>query len=430
MYPSLTRIRVMRKNSIAASFSLILVIIFSLLTAPSALAAECIKNSVKQNGYIHYAFTTIGTCDFTLPVGLSQMDYLVVAGGGGGGSRAGGGGGGGGLRTATDLSLAGISSLSITIGDGGAGGPSSRSGGITGGNSTLIYGATTVTSTGGGGGHDAGYAAPTGGASSGGGTGNLSVLNLSVSGQGNLGGSGVQNCGAGTNSDWCGGGGGGAGTAGGSATSSTSGAGGSGSSISWITSAIANTLNVSDTSTGTAYFSGGGSGGRGSKYNSNVGTAGVGGGGLGAAGCSSASCAAGAAGKNFTGGGGGGGGYQFSPTDYSGAGGKGGSGVVVLRFLIPSTTFSTSVSANVTYKTSSTITTTLNIPGRITFLANGKRIPGCISLQVSLTAQCNWKPSTHGRVVLTQTLIPTSSVFDSAVSSPMVLTVVKRGTAR
>lgn len=418
----------MRGNSIKVSiFTLTFSLISTILSIPSSNAAECANSSIKQNGYVYYAFKSFATCQFTLPTGTSLIDYLIVGGGGGGGSRAGGGGGAGGFRTATDVSVTGISYLSITVGDGGAGGPASRAGGTVGESSTVVIGATAIAAMGGGGGHDSGYSASVGGASSGGGTGNVTRLALTVSGQGNLGGSGTQNCGG---TDWCGGGGGGAGAVGGGATSTTSGAGGNGLSVAWLPVDIANTLGVGDTSTGSAYFSGGGSGGRGNNSTPNIGTSGNGGGGIGAVGCSSSPCAAGTAGKSYTGGGGGGGGYQFGPPDLSGAGGKGGSGIVLIRVLIPATSISSSISGSAIYRTPSTINATASVVGKITFYANGKKIPGCVAIIANLSAQCVWKPSIRGTVILTQIFSPSSNVFSSASSTPISVTVGNRSGSR
>ena len=47
-----------------------------------------------------------------------------------------------------------------------------------------------------------------------------------------------------------------------------------------------------------------------------------------------------------------------------------------------------------TYRSSSTIRSTVDIDGRVTFYSNGKKIPGCINvLTSSKVANCNWKPS-------------------------------------
>ncbi len=47
-----------------------------------------------------------------------------------------------------------------------------------------------------------------------------------------------------------------------------------------------------------------------------------------------------------------------------------------------------------TYRSVSTIRSTVDIDGRVTFYANGKKIPSCINIATSSkVANCNWKPS-------------------------------------
>jgi len=47
-----------------------------------------------------------------------------------------------------------------------------------------------------------------------------------------------------------------------------------------------------------------------------------------------------------------------------------------------------------TYRSVSTIRSTVDFDGRVTFFSNGKKIPGCINvLTSSKVANCNWKPS-------------------------------------
>jgi hypothetical protein len=47
-----------------------------------------------------------------------------------------------------------------------------------------------------------------------------------------------------------------------------------------------------------------------------------------------------------------------------------------------------------TYRSVSTIRSTVDFDGRVTFFSNGKKIPGCINvLTSSKIANCNWKPS-------------------------------------
>ena len=46
------------------------------------------------------------------------------------------------------------------------------------------------------------------------------------------------------------------------------------------------------------------------------------------------------------------------------------------------------------YRTASTLRSTTDVEGKVTFFFNGKRIPGCINIQtVGKTANCTWKPS-------------------------------------
>jgi hypothetical protein len=64
---------------------------------------------------------------FTMPTGVTSLDYLVVAGGGGGMSRHGGGGGAGGLLTATNYTISSGAVLGIAVGGGGKGQNAARS---------------------------------------------------------------------------------------------------------------------------------------------------------------------------------------------------------------------------------------------------------------------------------------------------------------
>ena len=60
------------------------------------------------------------------------------------------------------------------------------------------------------------------------------------------------------------------------------------------------------------------------------------------------------------------------------------------------------------YRTVSTIRSTTDIDGKVTFSVNGKRIPGCISVQtVSKIANCTWRPSVINYNYLTARLVAT-----------------------
>jgi hypothetical protein len=251
-------------------------------------------NVIETDGtYWYHTFRTSGT--FTPQVALST-DYLVVAGGGGGGSYGGGGGGAGGFRTGTGLSVA-VQSYAITVGAGGAGG-SGTSGAS--GNSSIF---SSITSAGGGGGGGLSFGVPGIAGGSGGGT---SAVNggsstggaASPAGQGNAGGGATGGLSGG-------GGGGGAGAVGGAGSTSVAGNGGNGTASSY-------------SGTSVTYAGGGG----GASDPQSGGTGGTGGGGNGA------TNTAGGAGTVNLGGGGGG---VWNP---GGTGGAGGSGVVIIRYLV------------------------------------------------------------------------------------------------
>lgn len=257
-----------------------------------------------SGGYTIHTFTTSGT--FIVSGGTLSVDYLVVAGGGGGGGTDGGGGGAGGMKTGTGFLVA-PGSYSITVGAGGTGGTGTAGKGTNGGDSIF----STITSTGGGGGGvynnqtglnggSGGGGGANGGGSTAGGTG--------TAGQGNNGGSGKGP------TNYAGAGGGGAGAVGGDAAATGSAGGGNGGAGS-----------ASSISGSSVTYAGGGGGG---TY---LGTAGAGGSGGGGAG-TNVNRGTGTAGTVNTGGGGGGGG------DTVGTGGAGGSGIVIIRYLTPTTT--------------------------------------------------------------------------------------------
>ena len=58
------------------------------------------------------------------------------------------------------------------------------------------------------------------------------------------------------------------------------------------------------------------------------------------------------------------------------------------------------------YRTASTLRSTADVEGKVTFLFNGKRIPGCINIQtVSKIANCTWKPSAINYNYITAQLV-------------------------
>lgn len=250
----------------------------------------------------------------TYPTGAwdGTVEYLIVAGGGSGGGDNGGAGGGGGVLTGTSLQLTSGTGLTFQVGKGAVrntGGPGSsgdNNPGTNGDNSRI---GTLIAYGGGGGGcGDTGELNGLNGGTGGGGGSESGKGNGSggtgTSGQGYAGGGGLY---------YAGGGGGGAGEAGTSPTASNApGNGGDG---------------VQSSITGTAtYYGGGGGGGTENNQTAVSGSAlgGQGGGGQGGLGSTPDD------GTDHLGGGGGGAGYQSSPAgSYPG---KGGSGVVIVKF--------------------------------------------------------------------------------------------------
>lgn len=262
------------------------------------------ESTTNAPGYKTHTFTSDGTFTVTTP-GL--VEYLVVAGGGGAPGRdVGGGGGGGGVKTGTLLIPAGTHS--ITVGAGGQGKYDSTAdmSGMKGGNSSI---GTFVESIGGGGGRSHHANLPNNdyeGGSGGGGAG-ITYLTPGVGTlpQGNEGGTGLP----GTETAYGGGGGGGAGRRGKNAVEGRHGGDGIQSSIS---------------GTSTYYGGGGGGAGHRSAGNGTEGNGGLGGGGD----CNQSTTTSDRNGTDGLGGGGG------ASRDVALTGGSGGSGIVVIRYLI------------------------------------------------------------------------------------------------
>jgi outer membrane protein OmpA-like peptidoglycan-associated protein len=118
---------------------LILIALISALLVPyinnsSAKAvASCSPTETIDGLYTVQTFSTTGTCQWSVPTGITSLDSLVVAGGGGGGSgtitdstpaNGGGGGGGGGGQVIETTSRIVSSSqvITIVVGSGGSGG--------------------------------------------------------------------------------------------------------------------------------------------------------------------------------------------------------------------------------------------------------------------------------------------------------------------
>jgi len=274
---------------------------------------ECDPTSTTVSGTTVLAFTTIGTCTWDVPTGITSVQTLVVAGGGGGGSDNGGGGGAGGLIYDTTVAATPGASMSVVVGSGGLGATGANTQASNGGNSAF----GSLIAFGGGGGGSIDNTAGRDGGSAGGRAANRSgaaegAIATTSPSQGNNG--GAKNSGG-----FGGGGGGGASSAGSNGGSNIGGNGGAGRAI-------------SITGTSVTYAGGGGGGGD----SNTAGTGGAGGGGNG----STRGDTYPSKGVDGLGGGGGAAGGSVA----GGLGFPGGSGVVIIRYtpyVAPTTTTST-----------------------------------------------------------------------------------------
>jgi hypothetical protein len=269
--------------------------------------------------YANAAQSFTSATSWTVPIGVTAIDYLVVAGGGsgGGGDAGGGGGGAGGYRAGTGYAVTPGTTFSIAVGGGGAGPgtPSPNNGS----NSGFTNATTSLWSAGGGFGGKGIWPAtgPGGDGGSGGGSragnvnglsggqGNGNIPNVSPA-QGFGGGSGY-----GSGASWAVGGGGGGASANGSNAPGGSGGGAGGAGI-------ANPIS----GTPVTYAGGGGGGGDSRSPSPLGGAGGAGGGGAGYGGPNNAP-GIGTNGTPNSGGGGGGG---------ASTGASGGSGIVIFRY--------------------------------------------------------------------------------------------------
>ena len=310
--------------------------------------ATGVTMTVAPGGDCVLSFTRTGTTTWTVPDGITTVRALVIGGGGGGGFDIGGGGGAGGLREVASVITTPGETVSIQVGTGGVG-DTSRGAPCVGTNGNpssivLISANLSAIGGGGGGGQDGGGACATDGltgASGGGGGVGISWPRIGGVGSyatdgdattfGNDGGV------ASLSSYYAGGGGGGAGGVGGAGSANGSGAIGG-------TGGAGRNSNITGS---TVTYAGGGAGG---FFQS--GTRGLGGAGGGGAGGTGS--VAPVAGTDGLGGGGGGGGVQ---SGVLGQGATGGSGVVIMRYSMPSAPTNTAIpTISGTARTAETLT--------------------------------------------------------------------------
>ena len=301
------------------------------LTATGGVISDYTQGSNVYRSHVFYQSDTFQVTQTSTDY-PNNIDIFAVGGGGGGGAFTGAGGGGGGAFTVTAYPVT-VASYPITVGSGGAAPPNNSVTSAKGGD-TLF--STTLTALGGGGGEAGGSpgTSPNADGGSGGGgnaTGrgdanqpsqNPGVANLTNYGE--LGGTGV---GPGQ------GGGGGAGGVGGNGSSNVGGAGGIGiQNLFAGPSDETQQVGTPGPNPGGGYFGGGGGGGRNGGGQANGG-AGGGGYARGPSVSDTSTDPGFSYGIEGTGGGGGGGDNNGQPLAGS-KGGHGGSGLLVLRYLI------------------------------------------------------------------------------------------------
>jgi hypothetical protein len=84
-----------------------------------------------------------------------------------------------------------------------------------------------------------------------------------------------------------------------------------------------------------------------------------------------------------------------------------------------------------TIRSSINLSANLALPSKVTFLANGKRIAGCIKISTSgtspnIVATCSWKPTNRGAVILSAISYPTNQSFSGVSSSAINIVVATR----
>ena len=357
------------------------------------------------NGDCLVQFKTTNTSyQWAVPSGLSSLRILIVGGGGGGGAAkdngSGGGGGAGQVKELTSQRVAPRGTLSISVGSGGIAGiaassyPTENHAGAGGNSEISINGTSLVRALGGnpGGGSrivtpGAANSIPSGGI---GGT----AATSSVASQG------------GSRGSYLGGGGGGGGSSANGGTGAAGASGAGGTAGAGTTSVILDSTQT----TATTFGSGGAGGVPSTSLTGTDGTANTGNGGKGAG-------AGAGVGAN---------------------GGAGGSGVVIIRYstTVP-TVNSFALSGNptvATFRATTTININVSVASRVTFLVNGKRIGGCVSLSAtgsssSYAASCSWKPTTKGAMLLSAQIDPTSPGL-AGFASNLPISVVTRSANR
>ena len=83
------------------------------------------------------------------------------------------------------------------------------------------------------------------------------------------------------------------------------------------------------------------------------------------------------------------------------------------------------------YRTAVVITANITVASKVTFLINGKALPGCKNKSTTgsspnIVATCSWKPSNRGNVSLTASATPTGAGISNSTSTPVNIMVGRR----
>jgi arabinogalactan endo-1,4-beta-galactosidase len=123
--------------------------------------------------------------------------------------------------------------------------------------------------------------------------------------------------------------------------------------------------------------------------------------------------------------------FTITGTD---AGSNTGTTTLTLTVTQGNSTVSVDGPTKVIYRTTSNETATVSALGKVTFYWNGKKIPGCQSLQASgsptYTAVCQWKPALIGRGNLLAKLTPSTTAITGSSSSNFAVDVARRTSTR
>jgi len=433
----------------------------------SAYATACNPASSTSGGNTTLTFSAGAACDWTVPAYVTNALTILIVGGGGGAGYYGnaGGGGAGALVVTTNFSLTPGAVIPIVVGAGGAG---STAGAGTAGSSSSFNGVTAAGGGYGAGGDHSGHGAPVSnggnGGSGGGGSSDAGYTTTS-------GGSST----ASASSPWTaygnsgsGGSGGSGGAGGGAGAAGSGGTGGAGRAFLGSTFAAGGSSGggtdtpVEGTGNGGSVYPAGGKGSAGIvkiqfptpptnpvfSYASSSQTT--------AAGTAFPANAITSTGTTITS-------FSISPSLPNGvsidastgaltgaptqlissvlftitgrdSGNNTGTTTLTLTVTQGSSTISISGASQVIFRTVNPETATVSTLGKVTFYWNGKKIPGCQSLQASgsstFTAVCQWKPPLIGRGNLLAKLAPSTTAITGSSSSNFAVDVARRTTTR